>query len=258
VSDEAWVAICNSPKTHPTLEAFNLQTTRINVVRFPLAPAKIKFWIQALVDMLKVNTSIHNIRLHNYFSEHELFCRSVIPRLETNRFRTRVLAIQKTRPFAYRAKVLGRALLAARTDRNCFWMLVSGNAEVVFPSTTATTTPATALAIAPTTPTADLPTHAPVATATSPVIDAGSPTSEAQGTSLAPLVPSLLPCHTNHSSLCGTVTSIDHALITCGPLLHRVLWASTPLLSSLVLFTYILKTVSSFFGPVLDKKSRLL
>jgi hypothetical protein len=67
---------------------------------------------------------------------------SVIPYLETNRFRPRLLAIQKTRPNAYRAKVLGRALLAASTDVNRFWMLLSGNAEVVLSSTTATPTPA--------------------------------------------------------------------------------------------------------------------
>jgi hypothetical protein len=48
--------------------------------------------------------------------------------------------IQKTRPQAYRAEVLERALLSARSDVNRFWMLLSGNAEVAFPSTTATTT----------------------------------------------------------------------------------------------------------------------
>jgi hypothetical protein len=78
--------------------------------------------------------------LDRYDSEHELFRRSVSPYLETNRLRPRLLAIQKTRPTAYRAKVLGQALLAARADVNSFWMLLSGNAEVSFPSTTATTT----------------------------------------------------------------------------------------------------------------------
>jgi hypothetical protein len=47
------------------------------------------------------------------------------------RLRSRVCAIP------YRAKVLGRALLSARTNANSFWMLLSGNAEVAFPSTTA-------------------------------------------------------------------------------------------------------------------------
>jgi hypothetical protein len=51
--------------------------------------------------------------------------------------------VQRTRPIIYRAKVLGRALLATRTDANSFWILLSGNAEVAFPSTTATTTLAT-------------------------------------------------------------------------------------------------------------------
>jgi hypothetical protein len=103
-----------------------------------LTPTVLTSRIQALVDMMKVNVSIHTIHLHDRHSEHDLFRRSVIPYLETNRFRPRLLAIQQTRPIPYRAKVLGRALLSARTDANRFWMLLSGNAEVAFPSRTAT------------------------------------------------------------------------------------------------------------------------
>jgi hypothetical protein len=95
--------------------------------------------------MLKVNMSIHTISLPDFYIKHELFRGSVIPYLETNRLRPRVLAIQKTRPITYRAKVLGRALLAVRTDVNSFWMILSGNPEVAFASTTATTTLATNL-----------------------------------------------------------------------------------------------------------------
>jgi hypothetical protein len=40
--------------------------------------------------------------------------------LETNRLRQRLRAIPKIRSIAYRAKVLGRALLAARTDATGF------------------------------------------------------------------------------------------------------------------------------------------
>jgi hypothetical protein len=78
------------------------------------------------------------MQLNDYYYNHKLFRASVIPYLETNRLRPRLLAIQKTLPHTYRAKVLGRALLAARTDANKFWMLLSGNAEVAFPSTTTT------------------------------------------------------------------------------------------------------------------------
>jgi hypothetical protein len=85
-----------------------------------------------------VNLSIHTIYLDSHLSRHKLFRGSVILYLETNRLRPRLLAIQKTRPIAYRTKVLGKALLAVRTNANRFWMLLSGNADVAFPSGTTT------------------------------------------------------------------------------------------------------------------------
>jgi hypothetical protein len=149
MSDETWGAVCGSLRTHPTLEVLTLRPSFIHQNREPPAPpvppAVLKSRIQELVNMLKVNTSIHTIRLRDYYREHELFRGLVIPHLETNRFRPCVRAIQKTRPLMYRAKVLGRALLAARTDPNRFWMLLSGNPEVAFPSMTAKTTMATNL-----------------------------------------------------------------------------------------------------------------
>jgi hypothetical protein len=137
MSDETWFAFCDSLKTHPTLEVLDLGLES----RPPRPPALLKLRIQALVDMLKVNKSIHTIPLVECYCEHELFRGSVIPYLEMNRLRPRLRAIQKSCPLSYRARVLGRALIAARTDANGLWMLLSGNVEVVFSfSTTATTT----------------------------------------------------------------------------------------------------------------------
>jgi hypothetical protein len=125
-TDETWNAVCYSLKRHPTLQILNLKIIWAHGdVTFPPESR-----IQALLDMLKVSTSIHTLYLDSRYSEHELFRRSVIPYLETNRLRPRVRAIQKARPIPYRAKVLGRALLSARTDANSLWMLLSGNPEV--------------------------------------------------------------------------------------------------------------------------------
>jgi hypothetical protein len=129
MSDGAWDAVCDCLKTHPTIEVLDLRTTG----GMTLAPALLKSRMQALLDMVKVNVLIHTVHLDSRYRQHELFRESVIPYLETNRFRPRLLAIQRTRPITYRAKVLGRALLAARTDANRFWMLLSGNAKVAFP-----------------------------------------------------------------------------------------------------------------------------
>jgi hypothetical protein len=132
--DEAWGAICDSLKTHPTLEVLNLSSELMNAAQ---SPALIRLRIKALSKMMKINLSIHTIRLRNRYSEHELFQGSVLPYLETNMLHTLLLVIQNSRPISYRAKVLGRALLAARSNANSFWMLLSGNAEVAFPSTSA-------------------------------------------------------------------------------------------------------------------------
>jgi hypothetical protein len=121
--DGTWDAVCDSVETHPTLEVLHLADASFT-------PAVLKSRVQALVDMLKVNMSIHTMHLPDRYIEHELFRRSVIPHLETNRLRPRLLAIQKACPIPYRAKVLGRALLAVRTDPNRFWVLLSGNPEV--------------------------------------------------------------------------------------------------------------------------------
>jgi hypothetical protein len=132
VNDEAWGAICDSLEAHPTLEVLNFReafTARVT-------PAVLISRIQALEDMMKVNISIYTMHLDACYSQHELFRGSVIPYLNTNMFRPRLLAIQKTRPITYRAKVLGSALLSARADANRFWMLLSGNSEVAFSSRT--------------------------------------------------------------------------------------------------------------------------
>jgi hypothetical protein len=163
MSDEAWHAVCDSLKMHPTLQVLGLCCLR-TYRPAPMAPDVITSRTQALLDMMKVNISIHTIHLD---FQHQLFRESVIPcletSLETNRLRPRLLAIQQTRPVTYRAKVLGRALLSARTDANSFWMLLSGNAEVSFPPRTTTIAAATNL------PTPSTTTAAAAATSTANV-----------------------------------------------------------------------------------------
>jgi hypothetical protein len=158
MSDQSWDAVCDFLKTftHPTLQVLDLAIIQLHGVAPAVLNLRVALLIEALVDMLKVNMSIDTIPWNlmsvatipwNPQYSSELFRRSVVPYLETNRFRPRLLAIQKSSPILYRVKVLGRALLATRTDPNLFWMLLKGNAEIAFPSTTANLpSPATAVA----------------------------------------------------------------------------------------------------------------
>jgi hypothetical protein len=64
ISDEAWCAICDSLKTHPTLEVLRLSDARDPVIANANAPAaKIKSRSQAILDMMKENLSLHAIDL---------------------------------------------------------------------------------------------------------------------------------------------------------------------------------------------------
>jgi hypothetical protein len=71
MNDETWDAVCNSLKTHPTLEVLDLRT--ITFERAVLSPVALKSRIQALVDMLKANMSIHTIELDYHYYEHGLY-----------------------------------------------------------------------------------------------------------------------------------------------------------------------------------------
>jgi hypothetical protein len=67
----------------------------------PPSPALLKSRIQALLDMVKANVSILTkpIRLRDHHGEHELYRKSVVPYLMTNRFRPRVRASKKVAQF---------------------------------------------------------------------------------------------------------------------------------------------------------------
>jgi hypothetical protein len=58
-------------------------------------------------------------------STRKRFC----PRLETNLFRPRVLAVKKTADRPFREKILGRALYSVRSNPNLLWMFLSQNVD---------------------------------------------------------------------------------------------------------------------------------
>jgi hypothetical protein len=102
-SDETWVAFCDSLKAHPTLEILDIRVifADAGVEDTSVAPAVLKSRIHALLDMMKVNMSIHTIRLDPViasmsFSESRSFVisrrinvgREFVPSNECGRFRT--------------------------------------------------------------------------------------------------------------------------------------------------------------------------
>jgi hypothetical protein len=62
MSDETWDEVCDYLETHPTLKVLDLRMSN-RYDDAPLTPTVLKSRIQALLDMMKVNMSIHTIHL---------------------------------------------------------------------------------------------------------------------------------------------------------------------------------------------------
>jgi hypothetical protein len=82
--------------------------------------------------MVQHNTVLHTINLSEYERDEKIYTELILPYLETNRYRPRVLAIKKA-DIQIRRPLLGRALQtkSVRNDSNILWMFLSGNADVV-------------------------------------------------------------------------------------------------------------------------------
>jgi hypothetical protein len=76
MSDETWDAVCDSLETHPTLEVLDFRSRPREALM--IDPAVIIPRVQVLLNMLKVNLSIHTIHLDDHYSQHELYRESVM------------------------------------------------------------------------------------------------------------------------------------------------------------------------------------
>jgi hypothetical protein len=158
---ECWdsvVQVCDSLKTHATLQVLNLG--EIHRLGETLTPAVPRSRIQPLVDMMKVNMSIHTIHLDSLASTCRYTQYIWIPLLTGNTSFTERRSSRISSGSGYsrmpsrklaQLHTVPRALLAVRSNRNRFWMLLSGNAEIAFPSKTTTIAIAANLPPAPAT-----------------------------------------------------------------------------------------------------------
>jgi hypothetical protein len=135
ISDDNWANLCESLKAHPTLTSLDLQNTNTmsedgDRIEFPDEEKEHR--TRLLADMMELNTVLQTIELSEHQRDEQIYTESILPRLETNRYRPRVLAAKRA-DISLRRPLLGMALQndAARDKSNLIWMFLSGNADVV-------------------------------------------------------------------------------------------------------------------------------
>jgi hypothetical protein len=133
ISDDNWSILCESLKAHPTLTCLNLRSTRPqrpNGGTIVLTDDQKLHRTRLLAEMLHQNTVLHTIQLrHEHERDEQIFMEEILPRLETNLYRPRVLAVKKTTERSFREKVLGRALASVKSSPNLVWMFLSENVD---------------------------------------------------------------------------------------------------------------------------------
>jgi hypothetical protein len=134
---ENWTVLCESLKAHSTLTSLDLRDTnpKLRTTRNELTEDQKAHRTRVLAEMMKVNTVLHTIELSDVERDEKIYTQEVLPHLQINLYRTRVLAISKA-DISLRRPLLGRALQNkfVRNDSNRLWMFLSGNADAVLQS----------------------------------------------------------------------------------------------------------------------------
>jgi hypothetical protein len=80
--------------------------------------------------MLNVNTTMKNITLHQDQRDENLWQNEIEPRLEINKFRPRIVAVEKAQG-TLRAPLFGRALHAVNDNDTFLYMMITGNVDLL-------------------------------------------------------------------------------------------------------------------------------
>jgi hypothetical protein len=138
ISDETWTIMSQSLQGHPTLTSLDLRDTgprAHNGFRMVLPNEQKPQRTRILAAMVEENQVLHSIHLDQDERDDQIYAESILPHLETNLYRPRVLGIKKV-DIALRRALLGLALQkkSVRSKSNLIWMFLSGNQDVMLQS----------------------------------------------------------------------------------------------------------------------------
>jgi hypothetical protein len=135
ITDEGWSIMCQSLASHPAIECLDLDETvfcdinsepsyRGSHVMLMSVGRK-----RSLVEMLKVNTTTTKIEIGSKDRDESVWRSEIEPRLEMNKFRSRIFAVKKTQG-TLRAPLFGRAVHTIDDNATFLYMMVKGNVDV--------------------------------------------------------------------------------------------------------------------------------
>jgi hypothetical protein len=127
ICDENWSLLCQSIARHPALE--RMDVSRSDYIQVFSETQKTER-TERLMEMLKVNTVLHNITATLQDFNQRIMCDEIRPRLLVNKYRPRVRALRTQNNDNFlRAKLLGRALHSVNGHPTILWMFLTSHKD---------------------------------------------------------------------------------------------------------------------------------
>jgi hypothetical protein len=123
MSNETWILLFRSLTMHPRIKFLSIDTCPL-----VFSAESKSTMMNAIIQMLQLNTVVQTIALPDEFNNEEVSQNSILPRLEMNRtcFVVQRLAVKRADP-SIRPQLLGRALHAVRYNPNLVFQFLSEN-----------------------------------------------------------------------------------------------------------------------------------
>jgi hypothetical protein len=129
-SNETWSLLCRSLTTHPRIKFLSLCDSWMadNTRNFRYSAESRSTVMNAIIQMLYLNTVMHTIEIPGAFNDEEVYRNSVLPRLEMNRtcFEVQRQTLKRA-DLSIRPQLLGRALHVVRYNPNLVFQFLSEN-----------------------------------------------------------------------------------------------------------------------------------
>jgi hypothetical protein len=131
--DENWSELCQSIARHPTLKLLDISSQLQmlpggNERAVPLSETHKTCRAKLLLEMLKINTVLHDITMSIQDCNQQILYVEIFPRLVINRYRPRVRAL-RTQDHSLSAKLLGRALYSVNGNSSVIWLFLLSHKE---------------------------------------------------------------------------------------------------------------------------------
>jgi hypothetical protein len=133
INDENWKVLCQSLRSHPTLETLDLSGT-YHDLNVGISDASKKHRCNCIVDLLRFNTVLRSVHLTRNERDEIIWSESILLHLETRSYLPLVLEIKAVVDQPRRSKLFGRALNTVKTKPYLLYLFLSGNIDIIVAS----------------------------------------------------------------------------------------------------------------------------